>query len=40
MWILMVEVCVALGLLVFLVWWTMFQGRGKRKQQRKDDDKR
>lgn len=40
MWILMVEVCVALGLLVFLVWWTMFQGRSKRKQQRKDDDKR
>lgn len=40
MWILMVEVCVALLLLVFLVWWTMFQGRGrgksKRKEQRKD----
>jgi hypothetical protein len=40
MWILMVEVCVALGLLVFLVWWTMFQGRGNSKRQRKDDDKR
>lgn len=40
MWILMVEVCVALGLLVFLVWWTMFQGRGKGKRQRQDDDKR
>lgn len=29
MWILLLEVCVALGLLVFLVWWTMFHGRSK-----------
>jgi len=39
MWILMVEVCVALGLLVFLVWWTMFQGRGKRKRKAQRNDK-
>jgi hypothetical protein len=27
MWILMVEAGVALFLLVFIVWWTMFAGR-------------
>jgi hypothetical protein len=27
MWILMVEAGVALCLLVFIVWWTMFSGR-------------
>ncbi len=31
MWLLMLEAGLALGLLVFLVWWTMFSGR-------KDDD--
>lgn len=36
MWILLVEVCVALFLLVFVVWWTMFQG--KAKPRRPDDD--
>jgi hypothetical protein len=27
MWILIVEACAALFLLVFIVWWTMFSGR-------------
>ncbi len=27
MWILMVEACVALFLLVFIVWWTMYSGK-------------
>jgi hypothetical protein len=36
MWILLVEVCVALFLLVFVVWWTMFQGKAKPRS--KDDN--
>ncbi|MDY0964514.1 MULTISPECIES: hypothetical protein [Massilia] len=36
MWILMVEAGVALFLLVFIVWWTMFAGR--KDVDRKDDD--
>lgn len=31
MWLLFLEAGMALGLLVFIVWWTMFSGR-------KDDD--
>ena len=31
MWLIFLEAGLALGLLVFLVWWTMFSGR-------KDDD--
>jgi hypothetical protein len=31
MWLLFLEAGLALGLLVFIVWWTMFSGR-------KDDD--
>ena len=27
MWLLMLEAGLALGLLVFIVWWTMFSGR-------------
>lgn len=27
MWLLIVEAGLALGLLVFIVWWTMFSGR-------------
>jgi nitrogen fixation-related uncharacterized protein len=37
MWILMLEAIVALFLLVFIVWWTMFSGRDDaavRKQAR------
>jgi hypothetical protein len=29
MWLLILEALVALGLLVFMVWWTMFSGRRK-----------
>jgi plastocyanin domain-containing protein len=29
MWVLMIEACVAFFLLVFIVWWTMYQGKGK-----------
>jgi hypothetical protein len=31
MWLLFIEAGLALGLLIFIVWWTMFSGR-------KDDD--
>ena len=27
MWLLALEACVAFGLFIFIVWWTMFQGR-------------
>jgi hypothetical protein len=27
MWLIIVEALLALGLLVFIVWWTMFHGR-------------
>ena len=31
MWLLIIEACIALGLLVFIVWWTM-SGRRKESQ--------
>jgi hypothetical protein len=27
MWLLALEACVAFGLFIFIVWWTMFHGR-------------
>jgi hypothetical protein len=30
MWLLILEALLALGLFVFIVWWTMFSGRRKR----------
>ncbi len=27
MWLLLLEACMAMFLLVFIVWWTMFHGR-------------
>lgn len=38
MWILMLEAGVALLLLVFIVWWTMFAGRGKEHARHPDDE--
>ena len=42
MWMLMVEAGMALGLLVFIVWWTMFSGRKpeqpRQGQRPKKDD--
>ncbi|MET0264931.1 MAG: hypothetical protein ABW202_04895 [Duganella sp.] len=37
MWILILEAGVALFLLVFIVWWTMYQGKGKKKPQLRQD---
>jgi hypothetical protein len=43
MWLLVVEACFALFMLVFIVWWTMFAGRKPDHDARKppptDDDK-
>ena len=39
MWLLILEALAALGLLVFIVWWTMFSGRrgGERASEREKD---
>ncbi len=38
MWIFIVEALAALGLLVFIVWWTMFAGRRKGERLQRDDE--
>jgi cbb3-type cytochrome oxidase subunit 3 len=40
MWLLILEALAALGLLVFLVWWTMFSGRKKGERADPSDDAR
>jgi cbb3-type cytochrome oxidase subunit 3 len=35
MWLLILEAAAALGLLIFLVWWTMFSGRRKGERDEK-----
>ena len=37
MWLLILEALAALGLLVFLVWWTMFSGRRRGEPARQDE---
>jgi Ca2+/Na+ antiporter len=37
MWILMLEAGMALFLLIFIVWWTMFSGRKPEEQHQKDN---
>mgnify|MGYP003432217014 CR=1 FL=1 len=37
MWLLILEAGVALFLLVFIVWWTMFQGRKPGRDESGDD---
>ena len=37
MWLLILEALAALGLLIFIVWWTMFSGR-KGGERVSDDD--
>ena len=36
MWLLILEALAALGILIFIVWWTMFSGR---QDGRADDDR-
>jgi hypothetical protein len=40
MWLLILEALLALGVLVFIVWWTMFSGRRRGERQRDDDPPR
>ena len=45
MWLLFLEAGLALGLLVFIVWWTMFSGRSEAMHEEaneatKNDDER
>jgi hypothetical protein len=37
MWLLIVEALAALGLLVFIVWWTMFAGRRRGERPASDE---
>ena len=39
MWLLILEALLALGLFVFIVWWTMFSGR-RRGERAPDDEPR
>ncbi len=36
MWLLILEALLALGVLVFIVWWTMFSGRRRGEPPRDD----
>jgi hypothetical protein len=36
MWLLAVEAAVALGLFIFVIWWTMFSGKKKKDEENKD----
>jgi hypothetical protein len=36
MWLLAVEAAVALGLFIFVIWWTMFSGKKKKDEKNKD----
>lgn len=40
MWLLILEALGALGLLVFIVWWTMFSGRPGGERRRDDQPPR
>jgi len=33
-WLIILEALLALGLLIFIVWWTMFHGRGRKPPER------
>jgi hypothetical protein len=38
MWLIVLEALAALGLLVFIVWWTMFSGRPRGERKFPDDN--
>ncbi len=37
MWLILIEALAALGVLVFIVWWTMFSGRRKGERPPADE---
>jgi len=38
-WILLIEAAVALGLFLFIIWWTMFSGKKKDNDDTRSDGK-
>jgi hypothetical protein len=36
MWVVAIEAVLALGLFLFLIWWTMFSGKKKKDDENKD----
>jgi len=36
MWVLAIESALALGLFIFVIWWTMFSGKKKDDEKNKD----
>jgi cbb3-type cytochrome oxidase subunit 3 len=36
MWVVAIEAALALGLFLFLIWWTMFSGKKKKDDENKD----
>lgn len=38
MWLLILEAAVALALLLFAIWWTMFAGRRRGERHERDDE--
>lgn len=36
MWVIAIEAALALGLFIFVIWWTMFSGKNKNKKDKKD----
>ena len=36
MWLLAVEAAAVLGLLIFIIWWTMFSGKKNKSDENKD----
>jgi hypothetical protein len=40
MWLLIAEALLALGVLVFIVWWTMFSGRSNAESDEAEDEAR
>jgi len=37
-WLLLVEAALALGLFIFIIWWTMFSGKKKDKDNKDNTD--
>ena len=37
MWLLALEAAVALGLFLFIIWWTMFSGKKKKNDKNEDE---
>lgn len=36
MWVIAIEAALALGLFIFVIWWTMFSGKKKKNKDKED----